>query len=140
MGTTRHKEETTAPALAAPRAGRPTPRQNRDAPRHNPVGTQHADFEIGNVHGPTLALAIAGLAAVKLGHHALEIGTLGDAVSVPAVGRDDLITLLERCTHPNRHRLLADVAVHDAVDLAGVVIGRDAVPDTSERLHLSHTG
>src|SRR5262249_62256047 len=101
------------------------------------VGSQHADFEIGNVHGPTLTLAIAGLAAVKLGHHALEVGTLGDAVSVPAVGRDDLVTLLERCAHPHRHRLLPDVAVHDAADRAGVVIGRGPLLEAADGLHLA---
>src|SRR5262249_46311975 len=140
IGRTVAKEGNRDAALAVHLRGKSSPRHDRDASRHNPVGAQHTDFEIGNVHGPTLPLAVASLAAVDLGHHALEMRTLGDAVSMPTVGRDDLVTLLKGGAYPHRHRLLADVAVHDAVDLAGMVIGRRALLETADGLHLAQHG
>src|SRR5262249_15826282 len=68
------------------------------------------------------------------------VRAFGDAVPVPAVGRDDLIALFERRAHAHRHRLLTDVAVHDAVDLAGVVIGRGPLLEPANGLHLAQHG
>src|SRR5207244_8278582 len=91
------------------------------------IGAEHADPEIGDVHRAAFALAVAGLPAIELGHHAVEVGTLGDAVAVAAMRRDDPVAVVERATDADRDRLLADVAMHDAVDLAGQVVGRGAL-------------
>ena len=92
---------------------------DRNAARDDAVGAEHADAEIGDVHGAALALAVAGLPPVQLGHHAVQVGALGDAVAVAAMRRDDPVAAIERRTDADGDRLLADVAVHDAVDLAG---------------------
>ncbi len=80
-------------------------------------------LEIGDVHRTALAFAVAGLPAVKLGHHAVQVGALRDAMAVAAMRRDDPVAALERGADADRDRLLTDVAVHDAVDLAGKVVG-----------------
>ena len=66
---------------------------DRDPAGDDAVGAEHADAEIGDVHRAALALAIAGLPAVELGHHAVEIGALGDAMAVAAMRRDDPVAL-----------------------------------------------
>ena len=84
------------------------------AAAHDPAGPQHADGEVGDVHRPALALAVAGGLAEQLGHHAVQIAALGDDVPVAAVGRDDVIVGPQRRSDPGRHRLLADVEVDES--------------------------
>jgi len=67
----------------------------------------------------------------------LRSGALGDAVAVAAMRRDDPVALIERGTDSDRDRLLADVAVHDAVDLAGEVVGRGAFLEAANGQHLA---
>jgi hypothetical protein len=43
---------------------------------------------------------------------------------VPAICQDDPVAAIERRTDADRHRLLADIAMHDAIDLAGQIVGR----------------
>src|SRR3977135_888246 len=129
------KNDTATPPLPSICAARPA--DARTPPRDYPVGSEHADAEIGDVHRPALALAVAGLPPVKLGHHAVEVGALGDAVAVAAMRRDDPVALIERGADTDRDRLLADVAMHDAVDLAVAVIGRGAFLETADRQHLA---
>ena len=106
-------------------------------PGDDPVGAEHADAEIGDVHRAALALAVAGLPPVELGHHAVEVGALGDAVAVAAMRRDDPVAAIERGADADGDRLLADVAVHDAVDLAGEIIGRGALLEAADGEHLA---
>src|SRR5258705_11141250 len=101
-----------APPLALPRWGRPGAGDDPDPAGDDPVGAEHADTEIGDVHRAALALAVAGLPAIQLGHHAVEVGALGDAMAVAPMRRDDPVALTERGADANRDRLLADVAVH----------------------------
>ena len=51
--------------------------------------------------------------------------------------RDDPVAAIERRADADGDRLLADVAVHDAVDLAGVVVGRGAFLEAADREHLA---
>ena len=110
---------------------------DRNPTRDDPVGAEHPDAEIGDVHGAALALAVAGLPPVELGHHAVEVGALGDAVAVAAMRRDDPVAAIERGTDADGDCLLADVAVHDAVDLAGMVVGRGAFLEAADGEHLA---
>jgi hypothetical protein len=58
---------------------------------------------------------------------------LGDAVIVAAMRRDDPVAALKRSTDADGDRLLADVAMHDAVDLADEVVGRCAFLEVADR-------
>jgi hypothetical protein len=44
-------------------------------------------------------------------------------MAMAAVSGNDSVVAIERRTDADRDRLLADVAVHDTVDLAGKIVG-----------------
>src|SRR5215831_1978991 len=110
---------------------------NRYSARDNAVGAEHADVEIGDMHRATLAFAVAGLPAVQLRHHAVEIGTLGDAMAMASMRRDDPVVALKGAANADRDRLLADIAMHDAVDLPGEVVRRGALLKAPDHQHLA---
>jgi len=58
-------------------------------------------------------------------------------VAVAAVRRDDPVVAVERGANADGDRLLSDVAVHDAVDLAGMVVGGRAFLETANGEHLT---
>ena len=129
------KNDTATPPLPSICAARPRAGDDRDAAGDDAVGAEHADREIGDVHRAALALAITGLPAVELGHHAVQIGALGDAMAMAAMGRDDAVGPGQCRADADRDRFLADIAMHDAVDLAGEVIGRGALLEMADRQH-----
>src|SRR5215831_635813 len=86
---------------------------NRHASTHDPVGTEHADAEIGNMHGAALAVAITVTAPKQLGHHEFQVGALGDGMSVPTVRADDLVVPAQGSTDTHRDGFLAQVGMHD---------------------------
>jgi hypothetical protein len=88
-------------------------------PAHDAVRAQHAHREVGDVHGAALPLGVAVHAAEELGHHAPDVGALGDAVAVAAVGARHAVPGREARADADGHRLLADVGMHGPVDLAG---------------------
>src|SRR5262245_65520041 len=88
------------------------------------------------MHRATLAFAVAGLPAVQLRHHAVEIGTLGDAMAMASMRRDDPVVALKGAANADRDRLLADIAMHDAVDLPGEVVRRGALLKAPDHQHL----
>jgi hypothetical protein len=67
-----------------------------------------------------LALAVAGRLAHQLGHHLVELPTLGDEVPVAAVRRGDLVVVGERGAHARGDRLLADIEMEEARQLGGL--------------------
>src|SRR5262249_37527304 len=83
------------------------------------VGAQHAHGKVGDVHGAALALAVAVDPAEQLGHHPPDVGALGDAVAVAAVGAGHAIGDGERRADADGDRLLTHVGRDRAVDLAG---------------------
>jgi len=89
------------------------------------------------VHRAAFALAVAGLTAVQLGHHTVQVGAFGDAVAVAAMGRNDPVTAGRARADANGDRLLADVAVHDAVNLAGAIVVRGAFLEAPDGEHLA---
>ena len=100
-----------------------SPGGQSEAAGDNAVGAQHTDRKVGNVHGATLALTIAGSAAKEFGHHLLDIGALGDAMAVATVRTGDIIGLREMRADGNGHGFLANVRMQGAHDfaLAGLV-------------------
>src|SRR5262245_33236490 len=110
---------------------------NRYSARDHAVGAEHADVEIGDMHRATLAFAVAGLPAVQLRHHAVEIGTLGDAMAMASMRRDDPVVALKGAANADRDRLLADIAMHDRVDLPGEVVRRGALLKAPDHQHLA---
>ena len=65
--------------------------RDRQAAADDAVGAEVALGHVGDVHRAAAAVAIAVLAAEELGEHAADLGALGDAVAVAAMGRGDLV-------------------------------------------------
>ena len=83
---------------------------------HDAVRAHDVELHVGDVHGAAEALAIAGLAAHQLRHHAVDARTLGDAVAVAAVVGGDDVVVAQRRADAGGDRLLALVAVGRALD------------------------
>ena len=94
-----------------------------ESPGHDAVGAQHADLEIGDVHGAALALAVTGRTTEELGHHAVDVSAFGDAVAVAAMGTGDVIGILQVGTDRHRHAFFTNVGVQGPhyFALAGLV-------------------
>ena len=120
-----------APSLVAPspkndRATLSVPCSLRARPAPTAIGIPPATMplaprlplHVGDVHGAAPAAAVAGVAGQQLGHHAAEVGPLGDAVAVPAVGRGDDVVVAQGQAGAGGRRLLADGQVHGPVEQA----------------------
>ena len=73
------------------------------------------------MHRAALALGVAAAAAGQLGHDAFGVHAAGQHVAVVAIGGDHLVAVLERHLHADDHRLLADIEVAEAADMAHAV-------------------
>jgi hypothetical protein len=119
-------------------SGRQTGADRDRQPRaDDPVGTEDAEARVGDVHRAPLAVAGSGGAAEKLRHHRHRVGSLGQAVAVPAVRRGDVVVLLERRADPACHRLLTDRDVDEAGDVAIAELARDAGLERPDPGHLT---
>ena len=111
------RDRNAAIALELRRQGAAT--DQRRAASDDAVRAEHALGQVGDVHRPTLAAARPGGLAEDLGHHALDVDALGDAVAVPAVGGGDRVAVVEVGAHAGGRGLLAGVEVDEPGDVAG---------------------
>ena len=129
------KKDTATRPLPSSWAARPAPVTIGNTTGDDAVSAQHTDAEISDVHGAAFAFAVAGLSAVKFSHHPIQIGTLGEAVPVTAVGADDLVVSVQRRAHSHGDSFLTDVAVHDAVDGTRLIVVRCTLLEATDGLH-----
>ena len=87
---------------------------------HDAVGAQDVEIEGGDVHGATETATVARLPPHELGHHEVELGSLGDAVAMPPVIADDGVGVGQIGAGARGHRFLPDIAMGGALDVAGV--------------------
>ncbi len=106
----RHRDLVGAPVLRR----KCRPRHDPEPASDDPVAAKHPHREIRDVHAATLAAAHPGRLAHDLGRHLVHPGALGQGVAVPSMGRGDVVILAEGRADAGRHRLLADVQVHEA--------------------------
>jgi hypothetical protein len=112
---------------------------DRHAGTHNAVGSEHADTEIGDVHGTALAVTVAVTAAKQLGHHAFQVGPFGDSVAMPTMRADDLVVPAQSGTDSHRYRFLAKVGVYDTRNVPSVkFFHRPVVKGTDGRHQAIH--
>ena len=90
----------------------------RDAAAHDAVRPQVVGGEIGDVHRAAAPAAVAGILAQELGHHQVDIRTLGDEVPVPAMVVDEVIILVDRHAQADCYSLLPRRKVHGAMHFA----------------------
>ena len=95
--------------------------RDRDAAGDHAVRAEHADGKVRDVHRAALAAAIAARPAVKLQHHALRLGALGDRVAVAAMVRGDAVVLAQIGADAGRDPLLPDRDMQRPGDFAGLV-------------------
>ena len=80
------------------------------------VRAQNVEVQVGDMHRAAEATAITGVAAQQFGHHAVEVGALGDAVAVASMVAGHVIVVAQDRADGRGDRLLADVAVRGALD------------------------
>src|SRR5215204_2689007 len=80
-------------------------------------------------------VADAGLLAVDLGHHALDVAALRDRVAVAAMGRGDVVVVAQVRADAGGDRRLAGVQVHEARDLAGRELAVQTLLELADRAH-----
>ena len=102
-------------AVAAPLGAERGADGDRQAAADDAVGAEVAARGIGDVHRAAAPLAIAGFLAEEFGEHRLQVGALGDAMAMAAVGRGDSVGVGQRHADPDRRRLLPDREMHGAV-------------------------
>src|SRR6185295_12731979 len=93
-------------------------RRHRQVAAHDAVAAEVAAGHVVEVHAAALAPADAGGAAAQLGHEGAHVGAARDGVPVVAVVRDDVVVVAQQAHGAHPHRLVADVEVQEAADLA----------------------
>ena len=107
----------------------------RPAAADDAVGAHHADRQVGHVHRAALAVADAGALAPDLGHHAVDVHALGDAVAVAAVSAGDAVVLAQVHADAGGRRFLAGVEVHEAGNVAAGKLGVQTLLELADRPH-----
>ena len=129
-------EETDRDLIGLPGLGRqPGPARQRRPAAHDAVRPQHPLVHVGDVHGAALTLTDAGRLAVQLGHHALHVHTLGDAVAVAAVRGGHEVRVGQIRADADRHGLFPGVQMHEAGNLPLAELDLDAVLELPDGLH-----
>ena len=90
---------------------------------YDAVGAEQTHLRSGLVHLAGSAAAVAVAPAHKLCHHGVDIGALGDQVTVAAVGGGDVVLLIQQLAEACGNGLLAHIHVHIADDDALLEIG-----------------
>ncbi len=93
-------------------------------------------LDVEDVHRAALALAVPGGLAEQLGHDHPRVGAAGQRVAVIAVGAELVVVRAERLGGADRDRLLADVEVAEAVDLALGVGLRCPLLEPADEVHV----
>ena len=127
----RERDRAGAPLLGAERRAD----RDRQAAADDAVGAEIALRRLGDMHRAAAPLAIAALAAEELGEHRLELGALGDAMAVAAMGRGDAVGVAERHADADRRRLLPDRQMHGAVAQAADVRIFGRLLETADAMH-----
>ena len=105
----------------------------------DPVATEEALVPVEQVHGAAAAGRAAALTAEQLRHHLVGMCPARDRLAVLAVGRHQVVGLLERLGGAHDRRLLADAEVEEAADLRlGVHLAGALLEATDEEHLLEH--
>ena len=123
------------PALAPEPRRHHRPRRVGDAGADEPVAPEHVEVEVGDVHRPALAAAVAVRAPEELRHHRPDVRALRDAVPVAAVGAGDEVVVREIEEGADRDPFLPHAGVGGAVDLALAEEGDEALLEGADAPH-----
>src|SRR5262249_18981450 len=105
--------------------GKPQPGGDQQLGPDDRLAADHVVRVAVHVHRAALALAAAGGLAKQLGHHGLRLDPPEDGMPVLAVAADDVVLWLQCRERANPCRLLPDVEMEEAADLAECIfLGR----------------
>src|SRR6266852_6785582 len=76
------------------------------------VYSEHADANVRYVHRAALAAIAAGCLTIKFCHHPVHFHTLGNAVSMAAMGRCDPVGRFQRRAYADSASFLAGIVMH----------------------------
>lgn len=88
------------------------------------------------MHRPTLTATQAVVLAEDLGHHAVQIAALGDAVPVTAVSGSDVVGVAQVLAHSHCDGFLARVEVNEAGDVTGCILFVQSILERADARHL----
>ena len=108
------KEAHRNPIGAEPFCGKRGSGGDTHASCHNGVRSEIAGGRVGDVHGSTLAAAIARFLAQQLGKHPVRRSPFGQTMSVTAVRARNVIVRAEGLAYPDCHCFLADIKMCEA--------------------------
>jgi hypothetical protein len=106
-------------------------------PTNNRVSAHEVPLSIHQVHGAAPALAQARRFPEELGHHLAGIRPPGQAMTMLAVGADNIIIPAERGCCSHRHCLLTDVEMEKAGNLRQGVHLRRFFFESADQEHLA---
>src|SRR5262245_5938572 len=100
------------------------------------VTAEEVDALVEEVHRAAFAAREPIAPAVELGHGALGIRALGQAVAVLAIGGDRVVIRPKRGRRADRDRFLADVEMQESADLAEGIRLRGLLLETADEEHV----
>ena len=135
-------EERDGHTAVAPELGRRRrPGRNRQAGGHDAVGAEDPELGVGDVHGAAAAAIRALVLAHQLGEHPGRVQTLGQAVTMTAMGRGDDVRGTQGPAGSDGRRLLPGGEMDEAGDLAVAVERRHALLEAADHEHAAlHLG
>ncbi len=89
-----------------------------EAAAHDAVRAENSFGNVGDVHGAAHAVTDAVLFAPNLRHHRLGVATLGEEVTMAAMSAGDPVVVTQMVADADGDRLLADIEMHRARQLA----------------------
>jgi len=100
------------------------------------VAAQEVRRLVEEVHRAALTVAEPVAAPEQLGHDPTRVGALRQTVAVLAVRRDRVVVGAQHGRRADGHRLLADIQVEEAADLAERVALRSLLLEATDQHHL----
>src|SRR5581483_4802087 len=99
---------------AAHFAGKSRAGSHRRAAPHNGIRAQIARILVRDMHGTTFAAAVASFLTQQFGEHAVNGGSLCQAMAVPAMRAGDIVIATQGGAYSHSYRLLANVEMSQA--------------------------
>src|SRR5208282_2790338 len=85
------------------------------------IAAHEAEVLVEEMHRAAAAVRNSGRLAEQLSHHDARLGALGEAVTVLAIGRDDVVLVVESVNRADGDGRLAGVKMAKAGDFAAAV-------------------
>src|SRR5271170_7829678 len=110
---------------------------DRNAAPDDAVRAEIAFAQVGDMHRAAAPVAIAGLSAEEFCIHASDIGAFGDAMTMTAMRRSDVVRIGQGRANADRRRLLANRKMHRTVAEAAHIGVLGGFLEAADQMHLA---